>query len=313
MFFRSSVEADLDSLTSCTVTEPIRWADPERLTNNLASGEYRHDRIWVATDDDGRILARAVWWSFPGDPIPLALDCLYVDPGVSDRDALGADLLDAAHRVFTSNGMKELPGYHIFLPAGWRDDDAIVTAVGWRRAALARIGMTDELERLRYRWTPDAGVPEASTRLAFRAEPDDAVFLDLFERAAVGSLDAGTRKGIARTGAAEEARETLDSNLSMPGDRSMWRIAYLDGHVVGFAMPSANMGGPVVGYLGTLPQYRGQGLVDELLNEITRIHAADGAQQIIADTDVTNVPMARAFERNGYENFAVRLVLDAPA
>jgi RimJ/RimL family protein N-acetyltransferase len=37
-----------------------------------------------------------------------------------------------------------------------------------------------------------------------------------------------------------------------------------------------------------------------------------GAERIVADTDTTNVPMARAFERAGYRTFAIRLVLSAP-
>jgi len=40
--------------------------------------------------------------------------------------------------------------------------------------------------------------------------------------------------------------------------------------------------------------------------------AVDGTQRTIerrADTDLTNVPMARTFERAGYRNFGVRLVL----
>jgi RimJ/RimL family protein N-acetyltransferase len=105
----------------------------------------------------------------------------------------------------------------------------------------------------------------------------------------------------------------------MPGDRSWWRLAYDGaGELVGFAIPSANGGGPVVGYLGVRPQQRGHGYSDDLLAEITHQLAAviergeARTDQVRADTDLTNKPMAAAFERAGYRNFAVRLVASRP-
>ena len=305
MLFRSTVEADLDRLLHCTVDEPISWAGPDRLRSFLADGHYRHERVWIA-EQDGEILARAVWWGFPGDR-PLALDCLYVHPSVEDRVALAAELLRHAHDAFG-----DAPAYHVFVPAGWRDLPAVVAAVGWRWEAGRRAGLTDELERLRYAWTPDVPVPEPSGRLTFRAEPDDEAFVEVFRRVAEGSLDHHTRQALVTKDAEAQAREDLADYLSMPGDRSWWRLAHTpDGDLAGFAMPSANNAGPVVGYLGVLPEQRGHGYVDDLLGEITRCHAELGAQRIAADTDATNLPMARAFERAGYRVFAVRLVLSA--
>ena len=89
-------------------------------------------------------------------------------------------------------------------------------------------------------------------------------------------------------------------------------LATRDDKLVGFAIPSANAGGPVVGYLGVVPERRGQGLIDDLLAEITHLLAETGAEQIRADTDFGNVPMAKAFARQGYRNFAVRRVLSFP-
>lgn len=306
MLFRSTVEADLDRLLRCTVDEPVSWADPDRLRSFLADGHYRHERVWIA-EQDGEILARAVWWGFPDGDRPLALDCLWVHPSVADRVTLAADLLRHAHDAFG-----DAPAYHVFVPTGWRDYLAVAAAVDWRWEAGRRAGLTDELERLRYAWTPDAPVPEPSGRLTFRAEPDDEVFVEVFRRVAEGSLDHHTRQALRTKDAEAQAREDLADYLSMPGDRSWWRLAHTpDGDLAGFAMPSANNAGPVVGYLGVLPEQRGHGYVDDLLGEITRCHAERGAQRIAADTDAANLPMARAFERAGYRLFAVRLVLSA--
>ena len=64
---------------------------------------------------------------------------------------------------------------------------------------------------------------------------------------------------------------------SMPGDRAWWRLAYdADGKLIGFEIPSANAGGPVVGYLGVLPEHRGHRYIDDLLAEITHQLAETG-------------------------------------
>jgi RimJ/RimL family protein N-acetyltransferase len=148
----------------------------------------------------------------------------------------------------------------------------------------------------------------------FRAEPDDEVFVDLFRRALTGTLDETSRKEAAQIGFEAQARdEVAFYRDTMLGKRSWWRIAQTpDGDVVGFGLPSRNHAFPVVGYLGVLPEHRGHGYGDEILAEITRVLVAEvDVERIRADTDLTNVPMAAAFERVGYRNFARRLVLSA--
>jgi RimJ/RimL family protein N-acetyltransferase len=140
------------------------------------------------------------------------------------------------------------------------------------------------------------------------------VFLAAFRRVAEGSLDATTRKGAASAGIDRQARAEMEIYLTMPGERGWWRLAYdaSGGGLAGLAIPSANEGGLVVGYLGVVPESRGRGYVDDLLASITGWHAAAGAQRITADTDCANLPMAAAFDRAGYVNHGIRLVLSSP-
>jgi GNAT superfamily N-acetyltransferase len=101
--------------------------------------------------------------------------------------------------------------------------------------------------------------------------------------------------------------------LSMPGPRDWWRLAYTpQGGLAGLAIPARNADGPVVAYLGVVPELRGNGYADDLLAEVTHLLAAAGARWIQADTDLANQPMACGFQRAGYRNFAVRMVLSAP-
>jgi hypothetical protein len=129
-----------------------------------------------------------------------------------------------------------------------------------------------------------------------------------------GSLNGETRKNLAAFRADRQAREDMELYRSMPGEREWWRLAYAaDGRLAGLAMPNCNPHGPVVGYLGVVPELGGHRYIDDILAEITRFHAARSAHRITDATDRTNLPMAAAFERAGYRNYAVRLVLSAPA
>ncbi|MQA93902.1 MAG: GNAT family N-acetyltransferase [Streptosporangiales bacterium] len=312
-FFHAVAGAGLDRALAMPVGEPVWALDGERYRAEAALRQYRPEWTWVA-EDQGRVLARAIWWG-QGDSVhPLVLDCLATDDGVADRAGLAAELLTAANRAFREAGAPRPPQYNIMrLPGGWRADPQVAGAVAWRCDAAGRAGLTERTERLQYEWAPEAGVPEPSGRLEFRPEPDDEVFLDAFVRVAAGSLDAQTRAGEAADGAEATARAALAFYLDRPGKREWWRLAYTpDGALAGLAVPSATPYARNVGYLGVVPELRGRGLVSDILAEITRFQAAYGAERITATTDVDNRPMAAAFERAGYRNTETRLILSAP-
>ncbi|MEG3628529.1 GNAT family N-acetyltransferase [Streptomyces poriticola] len=300
------------------------WADAETFREGLAQGEYRPEWTWIA-ETDGELRAVALWWGPPHATAPSVLNTLHVQhPADTAPDeersaratAVAAGLLTAAHTAYAAKGQQTPPEYHVLLPPDWRDRPAALAALTWRRAAAEQAGLTVPLERLRYEWTGGTGtVPRPSPRLRFRPEPDDEVFAGLFRRALDGTLDVTSRTEAAIRGAEAQARDDLAFYRDdMQGERAWWRVAETPGgEPVGFALPSRNTGSHVVGYLGVLPEHRGHGYVDDLLAEITRLLAEEaGADLIRADTDLPNRPMAAAFTRLGYRNFARRLILSAP-
>lgn len=308
MRIRRATTADLDAVAAFPLDDPVGGIDADRFRSEHSERRLRPEWTWVAVHD-GAIVGRALWWGRTDDTAPVALDCLHVRPGVLDRAGIGARLLAAGHA-----GLAVRPRYELTLPGGWRDRQNVVDAVAWRTDAARRAGPVEEVERLRFEWTPDAPVPPPSTRLVFRPEPDDEAFVDAFRRVAAGSLDVATHREVAAVGAERQAREDLEFYISCPGRREWWRLAHTpDGTLAGFAVPSATPYDRNVGYLGVVPGMRGRGLVDDVLGEITRIHAADGAGRITATTDVVNAPMAAAFERAGYRPTEVRLVLEVRA
>jgi GNAT superfamily N-acetyltransferase len=322
VLIRPTTEADLDQILAWPVTEPVGVVPADRYREELGCHQYRPEWTWVA-EDEGRVLARAIWWGFADAAHPLVLDCvsasgsLRAGGSAPGRAALAARLITAGQQALRRPGPSVAPGYEINLPAGWRSDPAAAAAFAWRRDAAARAGLTDELERIRFEWTPEAGLPRSSGRLVFRPEPDDDAFLDVFRQIAVGSLDVITRREVAALGAARQARDDMGIYLAMPGERDWWRLAYTadggqPGQLAGMILPNRNSSGAVVGYLGVVPGMRGRGYIDDLVAETTRFHAGHGEPRIAATTDVTNVPMAAAFERAGYRAWGIRYVLSEP-
>jgi RimJ/RimL family protein N-acetyltransferase len=258
----------------------------DRYTDMAARGEYRPEWTWLALRD-GVVVARAAWWAGPEDTAPRGLDWLdFTDP-------------DAAVRLLLTAPLRT--DYSLRLPPGWRDSPAVRQAAENRITVAGRAGLTLLVERYRYRWTTACGLPERPGRLEFRPEPDDQVILELFRRVHQGSLDAHTRRAIATSGPDAAAQAELDSLRWMPSPRNWWRVAYTaGGELAGLAAPCRHYNDPVIGYIAVVPEQRGHGYAYDLLAEATHLLVGEGADRIVAGTDVTNVPMARAFARAGY-------------
>ncbi|MCX4472613.1 GNAT family N-acetyltransferase [Micromonospora sp. NBC_01655] len=251
-----------------------------------ADGTYRPEWTWVALRD-GTVVARAAWWAGPDDPAPLALDWF--------------DFTDAEAAVELLRAAPLRAEYSISLPPGWRDAPAVRAQAQARIDAATAAGMAVLVERYRYRWTADCGLPERPGRLEFRPEPDDTVILDVLRRVGEGSLDAHFRHAAQRHGPQAAAQEDLDLLLWMPGPRDWWRLAYTaDGHLAGITVPSRNHTDPVVAFIGVLPERRGHGYAYDLLAEATHLLVEAGADRIAAATDQHNTPMAATFARAGY-------------
>jgi RimJ/RimL family protein N-acetyltransferase len=272
-----------DSLADPALVGPAAFG--ARYADIAARGNYRPANTWVALRD-GVVVARAAWWGRPDEPAPAVLDWF----DFTDQDA-------AVELLSTRPGPAE---YSLALPPGWRDQPAVAEAARARITAAEAVGMTLLVERYGYRWTLDCGLPARPGRLDFRPEPDDDVILDLFRRAHRGSLDAHAQRVIAESGLDAAAAEDLEILRLMPSPREWWRLAAADGDVVGLTVPSRNYTDPVIGYVAVLPEHRGHGYSYDLLVEATHLLVAEGADRIVANTDVTNLPMAATFAKVGY-------------
>ncbi|MFG1639108.1 GNAT family N-acetyltransferase [Amycolatopsis sp. NPDC049252] len=256
------------------------------LGKDYREADYQPGRTWVALRDDV-VVARAAWWSGPDDEEPIALDWF----DFTDFDAAVHLLTRAPFRV----------EYSLTTPPAWQDDPDVAHEVNVRVEAAEKAGYRKLVERYRYSWTAENGLPERPGRLEFRPEPDDDVVLGVFRRVNADSLDAHVRRTVAEHGVEAAAQEDLDIMRWMPAPREWWRLAYTrEGALAGLALPSRNYHDPVIGYIAVVPEQRGHSYAYDLLVEATHDLVAYGADRIVAATDVPNVPMAKAFAKAGY-------------
>jgi hypothetical protein len=283
----------------------------DELAGDLDSGRRRPEWMWMALRD-GHLVARLAWWARkPGDP-PLILDILDLDDAAAESGRLdvGVQLLKTAMgQTLPADGHP--PEYDRFIPPDWREDLVARQVVEDRMAVLEQAGARLFVERLRLEWRPGTPIPAARALLRFRPVIDREDLLALMVPVLEGTLDAHSRHDLGRMSAAQVAAEQYDSELvGYDSPRDWWRIATLpDGEPVGFVIPARNSYHPIIAYIGVVPAQRGNGYINDLLTEGTRILAAHDAPRIRATTDLGNVPMARAFQAAGYVNFERQITM----
>ncbi len=183
-----------------------------------------------------------------------------------------------------------------------------------RMNALEQTGARLLAERLRFEWQPGTSVVPTGNRLVFRKIRDEDEVLDLMTRVLAGTLDAHSRDNLTRMSARAAAIRHYEDELAhYRSPRDGWRVATLpDGTPIGFVTPARNDYHPVIGHLAVVPEHRGNGYLDDILAEGTRILAAQQVPRIRAATDLGNVPMANAFRPAGYVNFERTITMSWP-
>lgn len=250
--------------------------------------KYRPEWSWIALRE-GVVVARAAWWGAPEDTEPLALD--WFDFADADVDAAVTLLRTAPFNT----------QYVLRVPPDFRQRPDVKHEATRRVDAALAAGLVPLVDRYRYRWTTECGVPDRAGRLVFRPEPDDKVIFEVLREIAHGTLDAHAVRDIERDGYDAAAKDDLENLLWLPGPREWWRLAHTEsGELVGFVAPSRNFTDPVIAFVGVVPAQRGHGYAYDLLVEGTHLLVDNGADRIVANTDVTNTPMAATFAKAGY-------------
>lgn len=279
----------------------------DELAGDLANGHRQPGWLWVALRDGG-LAARVAWWGNPGQNRPALLDFLDFE-----EPAVGEQLLRTAMSAVVPP-RAPAPQYLRFLPPDWRADPVTRALTEDRMAVAERTGARLLVERLRLEWRPGTPVAASDGRLIFRPVTDEAELLALMTSVLDGTMDAHSRDELTRMTPERAAAEQLEGELARyPSPREWWRIAVLPGgEPVGFVIPARNDYNPIIAYLAVVPAHRGRGYIGQILAEGTRILAAQDVPRIRASTDVSNVPMARAFARAGWVTFERQIDMTWP-
>lgn len=281
--YRTGSLEDLDAFSAIGDAENVALVR-KYLLSSMEAGESSPD-WWFIAEEAGAIVGRIVFWSLPGSrEVTLDVFALpWIDPA---RAAMAGDFLEHALGAIERDVDAVTYEHHEPDPEA-HTPAALLQTLRSRGFTVARVTHRFELSPV--------PTPPPSERVRF-VRANEEQFVQVIARCASEGED---------TGVGDVEGFVADSNR-MRGGSALWRIAYLDDEPVGVIFPTANDGGPVLNYIGVVPERRGRRLVDDLLGETARLQATHGAERLRADSDVDNVVMHRAFERAGWVRFGTR-------
>ena len=278
--------------------------DVQQYLERLLARGCTHLEWCVVLEEARKIIGTLIYWTLPAVGTPLDIVLLELPWERPDYLTLGTSLLQHALSQMRTLGASEQIN-HIL--------DAPPIAPQWqyfpeqRMELLEKMGFSLGRETLRFIWPVGEPTPAIPERLTFRslAEVGEAAFLEAIERVSAQTFDREIQRQREQDGPAAAAR-TLFEIVQQIGEVPAWwwQLAYTRaGGLVGLIMPAANF---TIGYIGVVPEQRGQGYIDGLLACGTATLAGSAPRNLEADTDVRNTPMANAFRRAGWSQVARR-------
>lgn len=293
--------AELDRFVEAGGAARHRGEVRQYVQSMFDAGSMRPEWCFVI-EEGGRSLGRVALWTLPGMDEPL--DLVLLDVPWEDLSA-GVRLLEDVLERARSLGAREI-GHVLDAPPMWPQWQG---SPDRRAGLLERVGFFLRRETSRFEWRRENGLPAVARRLDFRTldEVGEEAFVGAIERVSEGTLDREIQDERDELGPAEAARQFFELERKLEYDPAWCRLAYApDGGLVGLVMPARNPTSAVINYIGVVPEHRGSGYVDDLLAEGTAALLDAEAEFVRADTDTRNLPMAAAFRRAGYAEFAKR-------
>ncbi len=290
----------------------VAWTDPNRVDDvkqyvdqMMKKGSIRPEWCFVALQEN-RLMGRVAYWALPKAGKPEALVLLDLPWEHEQYLSIGTLLLQETLTLMKEMGVDQI-GYVVDTPP---------MPPQWQRFPEQRMRLFEHLgfvvERIthRFEWrAKECPLPVSEEELIFRSLPEvgEAAFIEAVMRVSEQTLDRRIRQEREQEGALKQAQLMFKELQFFTYDPSWWQLAFSsNGDLIGLVMPAVNPTYATIGYIGVVPEQRGRGYIDALLNRGTAILAQAGADVIRADTDVENLPMANAFIRAGYVPFAKR-------
>jgi GNAT superfamily N-acetyltransferase len=311
-FFQPASAADAQALLSAS-TMPIdsttqrRIRTDESLSRYFDQGLRSPEWVWAVRAAGAPDPLGVVGCFGSPEGKPFLLDVLGLPPDQEVANALVARATEHGLPL----GLEEAL---IFAPTDTAyADDVLVRA----RTALDGAGWRLLVERRHYSFPPPPDLAaDAVTDLRFErlGDAEDPRLAACHREIMRDTLDAHDRALIDRHGFDRACAQSLHFLVTAdPVDRI--HLAFdpegdLVGMVSGDVLPAER---GVVNFVGVVRDQRGHGYGRQLLEWQTQQLLARGSTTLIADTDNTNVPMARAFADVGWPQTETRIDLTRPA
>jgi RimJ/RimL family protein N-acetyltransferase len=281
------------------------------LQQMLQQGSVRLEWCFVA-EEARQIIGTLAYWALPTAEKPTDIVLLTVPWERADFLSVGTQLLEETLQTIQQTYPIEGIGHVLDQPPmkpQWQFFPE------QRLALLQHMGFQIVRNALRFEWRADTGPLIVPQRLVFRSlrELDADTFIAAIEQVSAQTFDQWIQQDRELYGPKQQARDFFADLQRMEYDPSWWQLAYTpQNELVGLVMPTKNPSMAVIGYIGIVPGFRGKGYVNDLLASGTASLYHAGFTTIRADTDESNLPMANAFRRAGYQQFATRYDLQLP-
>ncbi len=279
-----------------------RYRTSTHLKTTFASGRRKPEWVWAGRTADGMVVGHVAALS-QSSQAPEILEHFGLPAYPAQARELMAHATDAARSLGVS-------GAGIFAPPG-----SSITDPGLQPLVvpLCEAGWKLLVERRHYEFEPSPELGQGiETRLRMEQlhDPADPRLSVVHREVMRDTLDVTEAAEIKRLGFDAACNNILASMLDLdPVD--CIRLAFDDaGEPVGMVSGVvAGSGKAYVWFVGVVAAFRGRGYGRELLAWMTRQLIAQNATTLIADTDNTNVPMAKAFSSVGWIQTETRIDL----
>lgn len=245
-------------------------------------------------EEEGQFLGRVIYGIFEEQPYDLKIWQIKIDTAY-DLLEVGNKLLTDSIMALKPKGFRTLE-YHFYSTAS----EVFETY----QYLFKKQGFHIVQEKKSYEANQVHHV-ETAKRLYYKTmqEVGEEAFIDAIEMVTEGTLDREDLASIMSYGSKQAAALYYELLKEIDFNETWWRMAYnLTGEFVGLVVPQKfNETRGAINYIGVTPAQRGNGYINDLLWEGSRLMTEDGIQSLIADIDVQNHPLEKALELLGYQ------------
>lgn len=288
-------------------TNPEHLEDIKKYVNQLLeTGCTRLEWCYVL-ENNGYFLGRFLFWSLPKLDKPLDIVLFDLDWSNENYLELGTLFLEKIKNIAKSLSVTNL-GHVLDFPAQFPQWQEYFSK---RSSLLETSSFKLSRKTKRFIYSSNTSLDYFNyERFILKSLEDvgEAEYIKAILEVSKSTLDERINFDRESKGALAQAEENFKDLQQMDYKSSWWKLIYdkNDNSLIGLVMPTIAPSFGTIGYIGVVPEKRGKGYINTLLTLGTKILLDNGTTIIKADTDVNNIPMADAFIKAGYNQFATR-------